>query len=267
MAEHMETETSCETITVDGGQVTTITLDLPETVNALSPGLCKEVIDVPDSLNDGTRVVVLTGAGETFYSGGDIGDMDEHDDGRTAGDLCEFIDYNGHAVIRALHDLDQPVIALVGGHAVGAGFNLALACDLIIAEETARFGQVFRNVGLHPDCGGTRPQQVGLKKACELIFTGKMIDAREAEELGLLNQIAPDSELNEATTELAETIAAGPPITIELKKESTYENADAPLDEALDRETLAQLFCLKTEDFAEGVAAYTDERRPEFTGK
>jgi 2-(1,2-epoxy-1,2-dihydrophenyl)acetyl-CoA isomerase len=259
-----------ETITVESGRVATVTLDRPASANALTAALCQELLDALDSLASDTRVVVLTGADGTFSAGGDLSEMaDNEDAGLGAADRLDYIDENGHELVRTLRGLDQPVVAAVSGPAVGAGCNLALACDIVVADESARFGQVFRNVGLHPDAGGTYflPREVGLKKACELIFTGDIVGAETAEDLGLVNRVVPVGELQAETTELAERIADGPPIAIGLAKESIYENLHNDLDASLDREALAQLHCLTTDDFSEGVAAFGERRDPEFTGE
>lgn len=259
-----------ETIDVDRGRVTTITFDRPAAANTLTAQLCQEVLDALDSLNDSARVVVLTGADGTFSAGGDLGEMADNEDAKLdAKENYDYIDKNGHELVRTLRNIEQPVIAAVSGPAVGAGCNLALACDIVVADETARFGQVFWNVGLHPDAGGTYflPREVGLKKACELIFTGDIIGADEADELGMVNRVVPDGDLQAETSELAEKIADGPPIAIGLAKESIYVNVDNDLDAALNREALAQLYCLTTEDSTEGVDAFSEKRDPEFVGK
>jgi 2-(1,2-epoxy-1,2-dihydrophenyl)acetyl-CoA isomerase len=261
---------SDETIAVEGGRVTTVTLDRPQAANALTASLCQELIGALDDLDDETRVVVLTGSGGNFSAGGDLDEMATNEDaGLDTAEQYDYIDGNGHELVRTLRDLDVPVIASVSGAAVGAGCNLALACDIVVADESARFGQVFRNVGLHPDAGGTHflPRQVGLKKACELIFTGEIIGAAEAEEIGMINRVVPEADLDSEVDGLAERIASGPPVALQLAKESIYENAEADLDSSLDREALAQLFCISTDDFDEGVAAFGEDREPEFTGE
>jgi len=258
-----------DTINVESGPITTIKLDRPESANALTPELCTELLDALADLGDETKVVVLTGTAGVFSTGGDIDDMDDTNASSAIADQYDYIDENGHELVRQLRSLDQPVIASVSGHAVGAGCNLALACDIIVADETAKFGQVFVNVGLHPDCGGTHflPQQVGLKKACELIFTGKIIDAREADDIGLVNKVVPEESLETVTQEMAERIADGPPIAIRLAKQSIYENARTTLDDALDSEALAQVFCTATEDFEAGIEAFRNGDDPVFDGK
>lgn len=269
MTENTGSMSQYDTINVEGGPTTTIELDRLGSANALTPELCEELLDALGSLGEETRVAVLTGAEGVFSTGGDIDDMDDHNDSSGVADRYDYIDENGHEVVRQLRSLDQPVIASVSGHAVGAGCNLALACDIIIADETAKFGQVFANVGLHPDCGGTHllPRQVGVKKACELIFTGDIIDAQEAEDIGLVNEVVPEESLESATSEMAERIATGPPVAIQLAKQSIYENARTNLDDALDREALAQLFCTATEDFEEGIAAFKSGEDPVFEGQ
>lgn len=259
---------SYETIAIDRGRVTTVTLDRPQAANALTARLCQELIEALENL-EAARAVVIEGAGGNFSAGGDLDEMAANEDaGLDHSERYDYIDGNGHALVRTLRDLDVPVVAAVSGAAVGAGCNLALACDIVIADESARFGQVFSNVGLHPDAGGTHllPQEVGLKKTCELIFTGDIISAREAEEIGMINRVVPEADLDGEVETLAEKIASGPPIALKLAKESIYENASADLESALDREALAQLYCISTEDFAEGRAAFDEDREPEFTG-
>lgn len=257
-----------ETISVDEDRITTITLDRPDSKNGLSPQLCRELQRVLDHLDEVVRVVILRGAGDNFSAGGDINELVDTEDEEAKGwNNYEYIDKTGHALVRKLRDLHVPVVAAVSGVAVGAGCNLALGCDIIVCDESATFGQVFRNIGLHPDTGGTYflPREVGYKKACELIFTGEMIDAEEAAEIGMVNRLVPQAKLGAAVEQLAERIADGPPIAMKLAKESIYENASADLDVALNREALVQSYCLSTDEFEEGVAAFSEGRDPEFS--
>jgi 2-(1,2-epoxy-1,2-dihydrophenyl)acetyl-CoA isomerase len=157
----------------------------------------------------------------------------------------------------AMRDAPQPIIAAINGAAAGAGMNLALACDLRIASTAARFSQAFVKRGLHPDWGGTYflPRVVGMAKACELIFTGDLIDAGEALRLGVVSQVVAAEELMPVVHELARKIAAGPPLAIRLAKRAVYHNADCDLRQALEFETFAQNVCHDTEDAREGVRA------------
>lgn len=258
-----------ETLTVEEDIVTRITLERPAAGNAITEQLASECIAALEGLADDVRVVILEGAGNHFCTGGDLDEMDPAGGAEDPTEQLRYISENGHEIIRTVRGLDQPVIAKVHGHAVGAGFNLALACDIVVAANDAQFAQIFTRVGLHPDCGGTYllVEEVGTKAACELIFTGSKIDAAEGYELGFINHIEPAGELEDRVIGLAESIAAGPPVAISLAKESIYDNRDGSLDDALSREALAQMMCLSTRDFAEGVAAYQEGREPSFEGR
>ena len=214
------------------------------------------------------RVVVLTGAGRAFCAGGDVNFMAELVE---RGDSEEFARLLGAArrVILAIRHMTKPVIASINGPAAGAGFNLALACDLRIASSDATFAQSFVKIGFHPDWGGTYflPRVVGIAKACELIFTGDAIDANEALRLGIVNSVvAPEALMNE-TYKLAKKIAAGPPVAIQLAKRSIYHNQDADLRSALEFETFAQNITRETEDSKEGVKAFVEKREAVFKGR
>jgi len=162
-----------------------------------------------------------------------------------------------------------PVIAMVNGVAVGAGCNLALACDIIIASEKARFGQAFVKVGLVQDYGGSYllSRQVGTKKACELVFTGDLIDAYEALRIGMVNKVVPEGELESATREMAMRIAMRAPLAVSIAKRSIYDSFDNfDLETALEYEIYTQGFCSDTEDHKEGTTAFLEKREPEFKG-
>jgi 2-(1,2-epoxy-1,2-dihydrophenyl)acetyl-CoA isomerase len=170
----------------------------------------------------------------------------------------------------AICNLPKPVIAAVNGVTAGAGFSVALACDIRIASDKARFSQIFVKRGLIPDSGATffLPRIVGLAKACELVFTGDMIEAAEAERIGLVSRVVPHDELMNVTWELAERIASGPPITIQLSKMALHRGSIATsLEDQVDHENYVQQMCFATEDFIEGVKAFIEKREPIFKGK
>ena len=172
-------------------------------------------------------------------------------------------------VLLAMRDAPQPVIAAVNGAAAGAGMNLALGCDIRFASTAAKFTQAFVKRGLHPDWGGTYflPRLVGMAKACELIFTGDIIDAPEALRLGVVSAVYPPEELMPAAYELARKIAAGPPIAIRLAKRALYHSLDVDLRAALEFETFAQNIASETEDAREGIRAFVEKRPAAFKGR
>jgi 2-(1,2-epoxy-1,2-dihydrophenyl)acetyl-CoA isomerase len=163
----------------------------------------------------------------------------------------------------------RPTLAMVDGYAVGAGTNLALCCDLVIASDRAKFGELFNKIGLVPDGGGTwlLSRLVGLARAKELIFTGDVFDAAEAERIGLVNRVVPAAELSKVTRALAEKIAAGPPNVLRLAKHMVNRAATSDLAAALDLEAYSQGLSITSDDHQEGLAAFFDKRTPKFTGR
>ncbi len=251
--------------------VATITLNRPERLNALSHQLrldLKNALEVADTSNE-VRAIIITGAGRGFCSGGDVKAMNEANESGTAGPLNDKIAPVRDQVVLAMRNSDKPVIAAVNGPAAGAGMNIALACDIRVASDTARFGQTFSRRGLHPDWGGTYflPRIVGMAKACELIWSGKMIDAEEALHLGIVSEVTEPGVLLETAQALALSFAAGPPIAIRLAKRAMYRAMDSSLREALEFETYAQNICRDTEDAKEGIRAFVEKRDPDFTGR
>jgi 2-(1,2-epoxy-1,2-dihydrophenyl)acetyl-CoA isomerase len=251
--------------------VATLTLNRPDRLNALGDTLREDLLDAVTrtAADADVRVMMLTGAGKGFCAGGDVKAMDE---GRQAGrerPVLDKIAPSRDRTLLAMRDAPQPIIAAINGAAAGAGMNLALACDLRIASTAAKFSQAFVKRGLHPDWGGTYflPRVVGMAKACELIFTGDLIDAQEALRLGLVGRVVAPEELMPAADELARKIAAGPPLAIRLAKRALYHNADCDLRQALEFETFAQNICQDTEDAREGVRAFVEKRAPVFRGR
>jgi 2-(1,2-epoxy-1,2-dihydrophenyl)acetyl-CoA isomerase len=174
----------------------------------------------------------------------------------------------GRRVITAIRQMTKPVIASINGPASGAGCNLAFACDLRVASNTATFSQSFARVGLHPDWGGTYflPRLVTPNKACEMFFLGEAIDAAEAARLDIVNQVVAPEELESATLQLAERLRAAPPIALAAAKHAVYMSEAADLEEMLRYETEAQLRCFESDDGYEGVHAFLEKRKPRFTG-
>jgi 2-(1,2-epoxy-1,2-dihydrophenyl)acetyl-CoA isomerase len=258
---------SFETLIVDqSGAIATITLNRPDARNALDFTMRRELLLALDEIeaNPAARVVILTGAGGHFCAGGDVKNMRQRS---TAADGQVRVGLLNLAVLR-LVNFPLPTIAMVDGYAVGAGSNLALCCDMIVASDRAKFGELFCKIGLAVDGGGTwlLPRLVGMARAKELIFTGDVFDAGEAMRIGLVNRVVHVADLASTTRELAEKIAAGPPLALRLDKQTLNRAASSDLAAALEVEALAQGLAVASDDHREGVAAFFDKRPPKFSG-
>jgi 2-(1,2-epoxy-1,2-dihydrophenyl)acetyl-CoA isomerase len=249
--------------------ITTITLNRPDKLNAFIGHMRRDLAEALEHAGSdrGTRVVIITGAGRAFCAGGDIAFMAELMQRRDAEEFSRILGA-GRRVILAIRQMTKPVIAAINGPASGAGFNLALACDLRIAANTATFSQSFAKVGLHPDWGGTYflPRLVTPNKACEMFFLGESIDAAEAARLGIVNQVVAPEDLESATMQLAQRLRAAPPIALAAAKHAVYMSQAEDLDEMLRYETEAQLRCFDSDDGHEGIHAFLEKREPKFTG-
>src|SRR3989449_3838445 len=249
----------------------TLRVTRPERLNALGGTLRDDLYAavLRASQDAAVRVIVVTGAGKGFCAGGDVKAMNEVKEGRAERPLIDRVEPLRDRVLLAMRDAPQPVIAAVNGAAAGAGMNLALGCDIRLASTAAKFTQAFVKRGLHPDWGGTYflPRLVGMAKACELVFTGEIIDAQEALRLGIVNAVYHPEELMPATYELARKIAAGPPVAIRLAKRALYHSEESDLRGALEFETFAQNVCSETEDAREGIKAFVEKRAPQFKGR
>ena len=247
----------------------TLTLDRPEARNALTLELIRGLLTQVEAAggDPDVRCVVLTGAGKAFCAGGDIKQMVERKG--KAMETRERLRGGLNRLALALHDLEKPVIARINGDAVGAGFCLALDCDILVAAESARLGLTFIRVGLVPDTGGTfnLPRLVGLQKAKLLHFTGDLITAREAERIGLVTLVTSDAELDATVAALAARLAAQPTKTIGMAKRAFHRALSSDFAQALEFEAYAQGYCFTTEDHAEGVDAFLAKREPKFKGK
>src|SRR3989441_6635437 len=251
--------------------IATLTLNRPDRLNALGGSLRDDLHDAitRSAADPEVRVLIITGSGKGFCAGGDVKAMNEAKEGRRERPFMEKIAPGRDRTLLAMREAPQPIIAAVNGAAAGAGMNLALACDIRLASSAAKFSQAFVKRGLHPDWGGTYflPRIVGMAKACELIFTGALIDAGEALRLGLVSAVYPPEELLPATYELARKIAAGPPIAIRLAKRALYHSQDVDLRAALEFETFAQNIASETEDAREGIRAFVEKRPAAFKGR
>jgi 2-(1,2-epoxy-1,2-dihydrophenyl)acetyl-CoA isomerase len=254
-----------ETILVerDAG-VVTVTLNRPDRRNAFNATMTEELLgtfrEVASRPED--RALVLTGAGGTFCSGADI------TSGVGTSHPIVYMRGVGDAAL-ALHRIPKPTIAKVRGVAAGAGWNMALACDLVVAADDARFSQIFVKRGLSVDFGGSwvLPRLVGLQRAKELAFFGEFVSASEARDLGLVNRVLPDGELDAFADEWARQLATGPTLTLSLTKTLLTNGLEASLEQALEDEARAQAVCLSTEDTREAIRAFAEKRAPEFQGR
>ncbi|MBA2339036.1 MAG: enoyl-CoA hydratase/isomerase family protein [Pyrinomonadaceae bacterium] len=247
--------------------ILTITLNRPEKLNALAGHMRRDLAEALDraTRSEEVRVIVLKGEGKAFCAGGDVevmADLMKRDGANEFGRMLGA----GRRVVTAIRELTKPVVASISGAAAGAGFNLALACDIRIAAASARFSQSFVKVGLHPDWGGTYflPRIVPPNIACEMFFLGDAIDAQEAKRLNLINRVVPDDELEMETQKLAERLRAAPAAAIAAAKQAVYMSDKAELSQMLQYETEAQLECFKTADAREGVRAFLERRAPRF---
>ena len=257
---------SWETLLVDRADgIVTVTMNRPERKNAANGVMWDELLAVFREIgaSDEDRVLVLTGAGGDFCSGADVSGMGG---GETHG-LASM--RHIAAIASALHRLPQPTIAKVRGIAAGAGMNMALLCDLLVAGDTARFSEIFARRGLTIDFGGSfvLPRRVGLHRAKELTLLADIIDAAEADRIGLVNRVVPDAELDAFVDGWATRLAAGPPIALAQAKRLLDDGANSTLEQALDAEGAAQTVNFATADTAEAVRAFLDKREPTFRGR
>jgi len=250
---------------IEDGPVRRITFDRPETYNAMTETVARDLAAALDDLDPADHdAALLRGEGEAFSAGGDIEAMAERDE--TAREAYERVRATLGRVAERILTAPVPVVAAVDGDAVGAGLSVVAATDFAYAAESARFGASFADVGLVPDAGGTvlLPRLLGLRTAKDLAFTGRLVDAAEAAELGLVNEAVPDGELDERVAALLETLQARPTETIALAKETLHDNLGRPWREGLDREAHTQALAYGTDAHAEGVSAFLDDRDPEF---
>lgn len=257
--------------TLDEG-VLTLTLNRPDRLNAMSQELIGRMVEQFDrALAESTvRAVLVTGAGRGFCAGADLagsGAGDSGADGRP--DIGAVMDRLYNPLIRSIRDLPKPVIAAVNGVAAGGGANLALACDIVLAARSARFGQAFVRISLIPDLGGTwyLPHSVGDARARALAMLGSSLPAEEAEQIGMIWRAVDDAALMTEATALARRLAAGPTLSYSAIKRAINAAATNTLDRQLDLERDSQRMLGKSADFKEGVAAFLAKRPAQFTGR
>ena len=259
---------SYETIVLERKDgIGTLTLNRPEKLNAINRRMTEELVSVLVRIakDAGIRALVVTGAGRGFCSGADVGDMAQ------AAPPIEnrYWTQMAHKTILGLTELEKPVIAKVNGAAVGFGCSLAMSTDITIASENAKFSLIFSRIGLIPDGGSLfhLPRLVGPAKAKELIFTAKMIDAKEAEKIGLINKTVPADQLDNEVNMLAKQLAEGPTVAFGIAKKIINKGLSMDLSSVLECEAFGQTIVGTTQDAQEGVTAFLEKRKAEFKGR
>ena len=240
-----------------------ITLNRPERMNAVSQAVADELLSALDDVDkdNEARVLVITGAGRAFCAGADVTEM--------PGGGASRQDVLGSKIVRRLRQLEKPVIAMVNGAAVGGGCALALACDMRVGSENARFMNAFIRRGLSSGWAGPwlYPRLMGLGKALEILLTGDFLEAKEAERVGVLNRLVTADELEKETMALAAKIANGPPVAIRETRRRVYEGLESDFETALQSADEGEFITVDTEDYKEGVRAFLEKRPPEFKGR
>lgn len=251
-------------------QVARITLNRPDQRNAVNATMRDELLGLltDAQMNPDVRAVILTANGKGFCTGADLsGPRREGPSG--PGVTRMVMKTSSQRLIRALWELEKPVVAAVNGVAAGLGAHLAFACDFVIAAESARFIEIFVRRGIAIDAGGAflLPRLIGLQKAKELVFLGDDLPASEAQALGLVTKVVADDQLQSAAGELAARLAQGPTLAIGLSKRLLQRSLESSIDTALEEEALAQTLVTQSEDTREGMMAFMQKRPPEFKGR
>lgn len=253
------------------GTVAVLELNRPDALNALSRQLTRDLTSaIEKAENESARCILLTGSGRAFSAGGDLREMQLlwKQEGRVEAFLEEPLEALHNLIIK-IRKSPMPFVAAINGVCAGAGTNLALACDIVIASDSAVFNEAFVKIGLSPDCGGSffLPRAVGSKIAAELLMTGDSITAERAAAIGMINAVVPAGELGESSLDLATRLAAGPTQAISRVKKMLNETFSNDLDTQLKLEHDLQIESGRGVDFKEGVSAFLEKRPPEFKGK
>jgi 2-(1,2-epoxy-1,2-dihydrophenyl)acetyl-CoA isomerase len=251
--------------------IVAITLNRPEALNAFDFLMGEELLDalMACGKDDGVRVVILSGEGRAFSAGGDVKLMARFlEEGMPVRFFQRLIPLL-HPILVEMTRMPKPIIGRVHGFASGYGMSLVMGCDLVVAAESTRFNMAYVLVGLAPDGGSTffLPRLVGPKRALDIFFTGDAIDAREAQRLGIVNRVVPDTELEQATQDLAQKLAQGAPLAMAEAKRLVYRGMGETLERQLEDEREAIQRSAATQDFSEGVSAFVEKRRSTFQGK
>jgi 2-(1,2-epoxy-1,2-dihydrophenyl)acetyl-CoA isomerase len=250
--------------------VAVLTLNRPEALNALSLQLVKDLREaLRGTAETGARAAILTGAGRAFCAGGDLREMQQiaEQTGNTSAFFEEPLE-NLHSCIQTIRETQLPFVAAVNGVCAGAGTNFALACDIVFAGESATFNEGFVKIGLTPDCGGTYflPRLIGEKQAAALLMTGDAINATEAQSIGMINRVFPDSELMNEALKFANKVAQMPTAAIGRIKQMLSVTFSNSLAAQLELEHQSQIKSGQSNDFKEGVASFFEKRAPKFKG-
>lgn len=252
--------------------IATLTLNRPEQRNTITANM--HYNELPAAIeeirrNDEIRVLILTGAGRAFCAGGSVEDLSSLNSSQSTDTPRHLRLAPFGFFVKDLHALAKPVIVAVNGIAVGAGLSLVMCCDFRIASQQARFGSAFIHRGLMPDCGltYTLTQVIGVSKSLRLLLLGEIIDAAEAERIGLVDKVVSPQELMPNSVELAIRLAKLPPIAIGLTKQAVYRSLTHDLSSMIDFENYGQQLCTRTEDFQEGLKSFLEKREPFFRGR
>lgn len=263
--EMQQTET-CDLLVNIEDSVMNLTLNRPDSLNAFSPDMISDLKEAIQTAkhNEKIRVVTISGSGRSFSAGGDVKTMGE-------AEPLEVYQHIGklNELILSMRDLEKPIVAAVHGFAAGAGFNLALACDLILASEESKFVLSFSQVGLISDGGGLYflPRLIGTHRTKELLFNAEPIDAKVAHSLGFVNQVYPMESFKDEVNAYATKLASGPSKAFGFIKKITDQSLGSSLDQILELERITQATVVTTEDHREGVQAFKEKRQPHFQGK